>query len=695
MDQIFYSSLLQDRNSIVESNCSEASNSQANPHGSDFKTIIKRLIKVASPYWFSEDKVQARIRFAVVFILTLATTGISVSFSFLGRDFYNALANKDPPNFKRQLILYLLAFLGGIPVFVLRDYMRDLLAMRWRKWLTNHYIELYFENHTFYNIEAFSLMDNPDQRIVNDVNSFTKGALDFALGVFNALVDLICFSSILYGIYPPLFLVLISYSFLGTICSVLLGKSLVGLNFTQEKTEADLRYGLLRARENAESIAFYGGEKSQIQHLMHCLRYSMDNLTKLLAVSRNLNLFTSGYRYFIQLLPAAVVAPIYFKGKIDFGVINQSFAAFDHILGDLSLVVYQFQSITAFTAVVDRLGEFVDVLSKSNEEEEETSLNATIMANSHPKVKKLDVFECTSISAQGDQILPFLAVDHLTLYTPQYSSILIEDLTFSIRQGEHLLVMGPSGSGKTSLLRAIAGLWQCGRGTVRTYLRCCENQPHGIGMHRARYNEATTSNHQVFGEIEEENNREYESDQWNGSMIFFVPQNPFMVHGSLRQQLLYPTWTPTTDRIKVTSRPIGQSHCSRTIHEPNDHELYDVLARVKLSHLQQRCEGLDSHVEWATMLSHGEQQHIAFARLLLSRPRLALLDESTSAMDEENEAHLYRELQGIGVTYVSVAHTGSLSSFHTNILTLYNNDMWDTGYTWSLKPTNTYQFQQT
>jgi ABC-type uncharacterized transport system fused permease/ATPase subunit len=112
--------------------------------------------------------------------------------------------------------------------------------------------------------------------------------------------------------------------------------------------------------------------------------------------------------------------------------------------------------------------------------------------------------------------------------------------------------MGPSGSGKTSLLRAIAGLWQCGKGSVRTYLQCCEKHPRSINL-----TEATTSSSQTFGEIEEENNMEHEYGQWNGSMIFFLPQSPFLVDGSLRQQLLYPTWTATSDQ----SNGIQNSFC--------------------------------------------------------------------------------------------------------------------------------------
>ncbi|KAL5098426.1 hypothetical protein RYX36_002753, partial [Vicia faba] len=303
----------------------------------DLQTLFRRFWKVAAPYWSSDDKVQARLQLASVFILTLATTGISVGFSFLGRDFYNALANKDQEQFTKQLLYYLGGFAVGIPFFVLKDYARETLSLRWRSWMTRYYMDRYFKNQTFYKLQSQSIIDNPDQRIVDDLSSFTGTALSFSLTLFNAAVDLISFSNILYGIYPPLFVVLLVYSIGGTAISVFLGKGLVTLNFLQEKKEADFRYGLVRVREMRNQLL------------------SMAVKRQLLIASRNLEFFTSGYRYVIQILPAAVVAPMYFSGKIEFGVINQSVSAFNHILGDFSLIVYQFQAISAFSAVINRL----------------------------------------------------------------------------------------------------------------------------------------------------------------------------------------------------------------------------------------------------------------------------------------------------------------------------------------------------
>ncbi|MCH84357.1 ABC transporter D family member chloroplastic-like, partial [Trifolium medium] len=163
--------------------------------------------------------------------------------------------------------------------FVLRDYARETLSLRWRSWMTRYYMDRYLKDQTFYKIQSQSIIDNPDQRIVDDLSSFTGTALSFSLALFNAAIDLISFSNILYGIYPPLFVVLLVYSIGGTAISVFLGRGLVTLNFLQEKKEADFRYGLVRVRENAESIAFYGGEESEMQLLLQRFKSAFENLT--------------------------------------------------------------------------------------------------------------------------------------------------------------------------------------------------------------------------------------------------------------------------------------------------------------------------------------------------------------------------------------------------------------------------------
>lgn len=529
--------------------------------------------------------------------------------------------------------------------------------------MTKHYMERYLKDQSFYKIQSQSIIDNPDQRIVDDLSSFTGTALSFSLALFNSTVDLISFSNILYGIYPPLFVILLLYSIGGTAISVFLGKGLVNLNFLQEKKEADFRYGLVRIRENAESIAFYGGEENEMQLILQRFRSAVENLTKLLIASRNLEFFTNGYRYLIQILPAAVVAPMYFSGKIEFGVINQSVSAFNHILGDFSIIVYQFQAISAFSAIIDRLGEFDDLLDGSAPKVLSNISEEIRLMYSHRESSPL--LESNG-SMAPDKRQKLLEIENMTLGAPN-GATLVRDLTLIVKEKEHLLVMGPSGCGKTSLLRVLAGLWNVGKGKITFYIK---DYPEQLVSPNEGLTEADTGE-----DVSKENNRPLNK---NYQGIFFLPQRPYMVLGTLRQQLLYPTWAEGS----VTSAGHAESNVFPSFltgalninnvgenpDKPTTDDLIQVLDKVGLGYLLTRFSSLDITCEWSSVLSLGEQQRIAFARLLLSRPKLVLLDESTSALDEANEARLYKLIAGAGITYISIGHRRTLRNHHNSIL---------------------------
>eukprot|EP00210_Caulerpa_lentillifera_P000612 g593.t1 len=630
----------------------------------DPKVIFSRLKKLALPFWTDpEVGTKARLKLGGVVLLTVATTGVSVGFNFLGRDFFNALSDKNVTLFTNQLFKYLGAFTIGIPVFVFKDYFqvghfynamadRDVdllhvqllrflmgtlfgtpiyvsrryfkstLSLEWRDWMSKKFLTDYLENRTFYRVQSTAAFDNPDQRISVDVQLFTSTALAFVLTLLNAGIDLVSFSEILFSIYPPLFIALIIYSVGGTWLSILIGKKLVGLNFRQEAREADFRFGLVRLRENAESIAFYNGEKKEQNLLTTRLQRAIKNYQDLLIASRNLDFFTSFYRYLIMLLPAAVVAPIFFKGEIGFGVVTQSQSAFSHILSDISLVVYQFEAIAGFSAVIDRLGEFQEVT--------ETCQNAQDPSST----KSSELIQLETKDSPQNKTDPLLKIEDLTLLTPDSNSTLIEGLSVEVLPSQSLLVMGPSGAGKTSLLRAIAGLWSSGKGKI------------------TRYGAPISSTNK------------------NGS-IMFVPQRPYLVLGTLRDQLLYPTWAEVTN----TSPPEQNQLENRPI--PDDLELEKAMLNVNLGDVLRRCKEassvenpLDVVTDWSSQLSIGEQQRLAFARILLSNPDLLLMDESTSALDVQNEQALYKLLLRSGISYVSVGHRPSLKQFHSQILNL-------------------------
>jgi ABC-type uncharacterized transport system fused permease/ATPase subunit len=719
--------------------------------------------QLALPYW--QENPDARWRLAGVVALTLGTTGVSVLFNFLGRDFFNALAEKDADRFARQLAAYLGGFAVGVPVYVLRSYFQSRLALEWREGMTRSLLARYMRDRTFYQLAAgggpggagsadapppsssppgtttpttttalattalaaatpIPTVDNPDQRIASDVRSFTDTCLSLALTLLNAGVDLVSFSGILFGIYPPLFAALLVYALGGTAISLRIGRPLVALNFSQEAREADLRYSLVRVRENAEAVAFYGGERAEETALRGRLSAAVDNYGRLLVASRNLDFFTSFYRFLIQLLPAAVVAPLFFAGKIEFGVVNQSQSAFGHVLSDVSLVVYQLEALAGFSAVVDRLGEFSEVVDRrlkhdwSDDESGGGSAVATATASleedaaggygSGSGIRILHVRSDAPplLSGEHQQQQPsqiLLELDGVSVCTPDGRTRLVRSLSLGVRQGESLLVMGPSGTGKTSVLRVLAGLWSSGEGRVYA---------HGLpGLGRPGNAPPPPS---------AANEQKNDDDDPGAGRVLFLPQKPYMVLGSLRDQLLYPTWeTSAETRGKKQAgeeedeEEEGSGASSTTTNyspRPSDDELVGALVAVQLGGLLDRCAAaaeraaaaaaeraaalaaaaaaadgaassppppppppsspLDLVADWAAILSLGEQQRLAFARLLLAKPRLALLDEATSALDVANEARVYRAARSAGVTLVSVGHRPTLARFHERVLRL-------------------------
>ena len=547
------------------------------------RQVWTRFVKIAKPFWFSEDKAAARTLLFVLLLFMLAVNGLNVIINYVGGDFMTALSGKDAPKYFRLLWMYAGVFAVGTPIVVFNSWFQNKLGLRWRKWLTEHLLSKYLKNRAFYRLNHMSEIDNPDERLHQDINSFTSYALSFTLVVLGSIVTLCSFAGILWSIYKPLCLVLLIYSIGGTIATVWFGKRLIGLNFNQLRKEADFRYSLVHVRKNVESIAFYQGEEQEGFQIKRRFEDALKNFNLLIGWQRNLGFLTTGYNYMVVIIPSLVIAPLYFAGKVQFGVITQADMAFSQVLASLSIIVSSFTELSSFIAVINRLGGFVEALDALPEPPADAAVKTELASE--------------------------VSLDKLTVATPGKHEILVRDLTLGMKQGDSLIIMGASGTGKSSILRTLAGLWKDGSGTV------------------------------LRPEL--------------GAMMF-LPQRPYSSLGSLRSQLLYPQVNANV----------------------SNEELLSALDKVNLAGLPEKVGGLDAEVDWSEFLSMGEQQRLAFARVLVHKPRYVVLDEATSGLDLKNEQRLYGLLKATGATYISVGHRSSLLQYHETALELQGDTTW-------------------
>ncbi len=542
-----------------------------------------RFWSLARPYWASEEKGAAWGLLIVVLLLAAAVVGLNVVLTYVNNYILTALSLRHVHDFYKWLFVNAGIFVVGTPIVVFAQYTQNKLGVNWRRWLTDRLLTQYFAGRAYYAVNLHSNVDNPDQRLTQDVNDFTALSLNFLLILFQSVFTFVSFFAVLLSISHALTWIMLAYAVAGSAIVFLFGRRLVSLNFQQQRREADFRYGMVRVRDNTESIAFYGGEAAEAGQARNLLLAAVRNYNVLIGWQRNLGMFTTGYNYFVGIVPFLVVAPLYFAGKIPFGTVTQAGQVFAQILAAASVIVNSFSDLTAFAATVDRLSNFHEALSE------------------------------TAVPEEGERIRTVtesrVALEDVTVETPDGSRALVRGLTAAVAPGEGLLIVGPSGGGKSSLLRAVAGLWQRGAGTVV--------RPDA------------------------------------GEMLF-LPQTPYTVQGSLRRQLLYPR------------QPEGTA----------DDALHTALAAANLADLAERVGGLDAERDWDALLSLGERQRLAFARLLLARPGYAILDEATSALDGPNERRLYEALRQVCPSYVSVGHNPSLRRHHRHVLDLDGAGHW-------------------
>jgi vitamin B12/bleomycin/antimicrobial peptide transport system ATP-binding/permease protein len=569
--------------------------------GAETGGLLRRVARLAMPYFWSDEKWMARMLVAGIVALTLMQLAVQIRLNIWNKDFYNALEARDWNAFLGIMGLFAFLAAAAMGIAVYQVYLKQLLQLRWRRWLTSKLVSAWLENGRHYQLNFIGAgVDNPDQRIAENVRGATELAVEFALGIFSAVLTLVSFMSILWVLSGTLQITLGAHSFgipgymvwaalvyagIGSLMTFIVGRPIVAANVVQNAAEADYRYALVRLRENSEGVALIRGEDDEQKGLSGFFAHVFAATKHLMRTQRRLMWMTSGYGMIGMVYPTLIASPKYFSHAITLGGLMQITAAFGQVQTGLTWFVDNFPRIAEWRSHVERLLEFELALSTTAEATSETG-EATVITLEEAGEE------------HGAEALAFrdLQIAHAD------GNIVIGETNTKIAKGERVLIVGDSGSGKSTLFRAIAGLWPWGAGSI---------------LHPAR------------------------------SDMMFMPQRSYLPLGTLCAALAYPAPLKSFSKSAMAA----------------------VLERCGLEHLIPR---LDETERWDRVLSVGEQQRVAFARLLLHKPGWVFMDEATSALDEKIQTsmmNLFRD-ELAGSTLISIAHRAGLDVFHDRTLTL-------------------------
>ena len=549
----------------------------------------KQFWQFAGGYLSPRRSIKPLLFFLLIVAMTLVSVRISLVHSEWYNNMYTSLQEFNEPVFWDQMVLFCVIATSSVMTALLSYYLEQRFSINWIEWLNSQLVDKWMDNRAYYKTQYVSAnLDNPDQRIQQDVQSYVRTSLSLSTGVIDAVTSMISYTILLWGLAGPMMVfgteiprmmvfLVFTYVIITTVIAFRLGRPLIMLNFVNERLNANYRYSLIRIKEYAESVAFYAGEKVESSQLYKQFGSVINNMWDI--VYRTLKF--SGFNLVVSqvsvVFPLLIQVGRYFEKQIKLGDLMQTLQVFGKLHSNLSFFRNSYDGFAGYKATLDRLTGFSYAIDMANRQ-----------STSHLHEHETDViFKDLSISN------PF-------------GKTLIENLNLTLPKGSTLLIQGNSGVGKTTLLRTVAGLWAYSEGDVY-----CPT-------------------HQLF-----------------------LSQKPYLPQGSLLTALAYP------NEEKVFNRD----------------EMIEVLKQVSLGHLLDR---LDQEQDWTRILSLGEQQRLAFARLLLHKPNVAFLDEATASMDEGLEDNMYRLLKERlpNTTVISVGHRSTLQAFHQQQLMILGNGKW-------------------
>lgn len=416
--------------------------------------FLKAFWALTKPYWVSAERAKGLTLLGTVIGLALLLVWLEVQFNFWNNDFYNTLQNKDQAEFFRQLGKFGVLALTYIITAVYRLYFQQMLIIEWRTWLTGRFLADWMQGQAHYRMQLLDRgTDNPDQRIAEDLRLFVELTLSLALGLLSAVVTLVTFIAILwtlsgaleiFGVEIPGYMVWVAlvYAVVGTWLTHVIGRALIGLDFNQQRFEADFRFSLVRLRENSEGVALYRGEQEELGRFHERFGAVIRNWWALMRKQKQLGWFTSFYAQMAIIFPYVVVSPRFFSGAIQLGGIFQTASAFNQVQGSLSWFINAYTTFAQWKATVDRLLGFAASLERVRVEAEQ--------------------LDGERVEAAGAGI----ALEDLRIHLPQGTPLLSET-SIALNPGEDVLVTGPSGAGKSTFFRALAGIWPYWKGRIK------------------------------------------------------------------------------------------------------------------------------------------------------------------------------------------------------------------------------------
>ncbi len=529
----------------------------------------------------SEIGGKVKLLLLTILLLLVGINALNVLGSYVGGDVMTAVEQRSLPRFFSNIALWAGVFASLTLTAVAVRYVEERLALLWREWLTSELVRGYLEGGAYLRLKERADLGNPDQRITDDARAFTGTTLSFALMLLNALFGIVAFSGVLWSISPALFLLAVGYAALGSLATIALGRPLVRLNYDQSDREASFRAELVHAGENAESLALLQLEGRLRTRLRRRLESLVDNMKRIVSVSKNLGFFTTGYNYGIQLLPPLVVGPLFITGKVEFGVITQSAIAFSQLLGAFSLIINQFGSISSYAAVLVRLGSFSSALER-------------------PPTRRLP-----TRTFDGRECIVY---DALTLRSRSSDECLVDGLVLTIPAGQHLLVTGTD-EARRELFRATA----LGRETL-------DGRVIYPGAER----------------------------------VLFLPERPYVPTATLRELI------------------VRHGH----EHQSPDATLISTLESLGLGPALRRVGGLDVEGDFSHVLSLGEQQLLALARVLLARPAFVVLHNPGTTLAPEQLALALECLAKSGITYLTLGGLDAPPPIYDAVLELHAGGTW-------------------